>query len=79
MLGMAEPFATTPGTPDGAAASLPSGSSSTTAASPDTATDAKETDPKGEMTKQEESKGMPEANQANNHSSPALDVEPKKP
>ena len=60
------------------AASLPSGSGSTTAASPDTATDAKETDPKGEMTKQEESKGMPEANQANNHSSPALDVEPKK-
>jgi hypothetical protein len=41
--------------------------------------DAKETAPKGELTKQEESKSMPEALQGNNHSSPALDTEPKKP
>jgi hypothetical protein len=45
-----------------------------------TATDAKGTEPKGELTKKEESQGMPEALQAgNNHSSTALDTEPKKP
>lgn len=38
-----------------------------------TAKDSAATDPKGDLTKEEESKRMPEAGQANNHSSPALD------
>jgi hypothetical protein len=54
-------------------------SSSATAPTGATAVDAKETSPRGELTKQEESKGMPEALQTNNHSSPALDVQPAKP
>jgi len=71
--------ATTPGTPDGARATLPSGGEAAAARPADgTAVDSKATDPKGDLTKQEESKGMPEAQQANNHSSPALDTEPKK-
>lgn len=70
--------ATTPGTPDGARASLPSGGDAAAAKPADGAVDSKATDPKGDLTKQEESKGMPEAQQANNHSSPALDTEPKK-
>ena len=71
----------TPGTPDGARATLPpseavAGSKPTEG----TAADSKETNPKGDLTKKEESQGMPEALQAgNNHSSPALDTEPKKP
>lgn len=71
----------TPGTPDGARASLPP-SEAATGSKPveGMAKDAKETDPKGDLTKKEESQGMPEALQAgNNHSSTALDTEPKKP
>ncbi|MCC7326151.1 MAG: hypothetical protein IT521_05035 [Burkholderiales bacterium] len=43
-----------------------------------TAQDSAATDPKGTMTKEEESKQMPQAGQANNHSSPALDSTAKK-
>lgn len=43
-----------------------------------TARDSAATDPKGALTKEEESKRMPEAGQANNHSSPALDTSTKK-
>ena len=73
--------AATPGTPDGARSTLPS-SDAAVGSKPTggTSADAKETDPKGELTKKEESQGMPEALQAgNNHSSTALDTEPKKP
>lgn len=43
-----------------------------------TAKDSAATDPKGALTKEEESKSMPEALQGNNHSSPALDPPAKK-
>ncbi|MEO8507570.1 MAG: hypothetical protein ABI593_08075 [Betaproteobacteria bacterium] len=43
-----------------------------------TAKDSATTDPKGTLTKEEESKSMPEALQGNNHSSPALDPPAKK-
>lgn len=72
--------ATTPGTPEGAASSLPSSSvvqGSVSASG--TAVDSKSTDPKADLTSQEESKGMPEALQGNNHSSTALDGEARKP
>jgi hypothetical protein len=68
--------ATTPGTREGAAASLPSAGQAAPAEG--TAVDAKTTNPNAELTKKEESQGLPEANTANNHSSTALDTEPKK-
>ncbi len=74
-----EGSATTPGTPDGAAASLPANQ-----ANPDrptasgTANDSKATDPTDALTKREEKTGMPEALHGNNHSSPALDPETRK-
>jgi hypothetical protein len=43
-----------------------------------TAKDSAATDPKGTLTKEEESKSMPEALQGNNHSSSALDPPAKK-
>jgi hypothetical protein len=71
--------AATPGTPEAAAASLPPSTTATSSAPAAGASDGKETDPKGQLTKKEESQSMPEAQQANNHSSPALDTEAKKP
>jgi hypothetical protein len=71
----------TPGTAEGAAKSLPPSTSagttpSSTAAG--TAVDSKSNNPRGDLTKQQEGEAMPRANQANNHSSPALDTEPSK-
>lgn len=70
-----------PGTPQGAANTLPSQNETAvekSAASSETASDSKETKPLSELTKEEETKGMPEALQAgNNHSSTALDKEAK--
>lgn len=43
-----------------------------------TAKDSAATDPKGTLSKQEESKSMPMAGHGNNHSSPALEPAPKK-
>jgi hypothetical protein len=43
-----------------------------------TAVDSKSTDPKGNLTKQQEDQAMPRPNQANNHSSPALDTDASK-
>ncbi len=69
---------TTPGTPEGAANTLPpSDSIGKSEPAAQTATDAKSTDPRGENTKAEETVGQPEALQSNNHSSPALDKEAK--
>jgi hypothetical protein len=70
-----------PGTADGAAATLPP---STTAAAtstpaPAAAVDAKETNPKGNLSKEQEQQAMPQAQQVNNHSSPALDRDTSKP
>lgn len=67
--------ATTPGTPEGAASTLPSAGQ---AAPTEGAVDSKSTNPNADLTKKEESQGLPEANTANNHSSTALDTEPKK-
>jgi hypothetical protein len=43
-----------------------------------TAKDSAATDPKGALSKGEESKSMPMAGHGNNHSSPALEPAPKK-
>lgn len=43
-----------------------------------TAKDSAATDPKGALTKEEESKSMPMAAHGNNHSSPSLEPGPKK-
>lgn len=43
-----------------------------------TAVDSPATDPKGTLTKEEETKSMPEALHGNNHSSTALDSSPQK-
>jgi hypothetical protein len=42
-----------------------------------TAKDSAATDPKGELSKSEESKSMPMAGHGNNHASPALESAPK--
>jgi hypothetical protein len=48
------------------------------AASAPTARDTTANNPNGELTKRQESNEMPRANQANNHSSPALDPAPSR-
>ena len=43
-----------------------------------TAIDSPATDPKGTLTKEEETKAMPMAGHGNNHSSPSLESSPQK-
>lgn len=59
--------------------SVPPASSAVGATTGPTARDAASTQPNAPMTKQEESSEMPKANQANNHSSTALDPKTNKP
>lgn len=70
----------TPGTAEGAANSLPPSTSAGTTSSPSagTAVDSKSNNPRGDLSKQQEDQAMPRANQANNHSSPALDTDAAK-
>ncbi|HZH05352.1 MAG TPA: hypothetical protein VEY69_01635 [Lautropia sp.] len=65
---------------EGAANSLPPSTSAGATSSPaaGTAVDSKSNNPRGELSKQQEEQAMPRANQANNHSSPALDTDASK-
>jgi hypothetical protein len=69
---------TAPMTPSGAGdastgSSAPTGSSASNTGSSAGAQDSAATNPTGNLSKDEETAGMPKAGQANNHSSPAMD------